>query len=170
MKKILALLLISVCSMNGKLFSQEFVVPANYRLEIKEDYSPYEKDIIAAAKWLETISFNSESEKLSEASAFVIKWISGSPTVNVEIFPVVMDLENKNKGMLVLYMTACARYSLENGYSKDMRAQQKAAILSMINAYKSANGIKKDKKMDKIVKANDEGKLDEWLQQNFKSN
>jgi hypothetical protein len=161
----LSTLLFSTC-----LFSQDFEVPVNYKLEAKEDYTPYEKDIIAAAKWLETVSFNSESDKQSEVAAFVIKWISGSPTVNVEIHPVVMDLESKNKGMLVLYMAACARYSLENNYSKDMKAQQKAAILSMINAYKTANGIKKDKKMDKLVKASDDGKLDEWLQQNFKTN
>jgi hypothetical protein len=170
MKKTLALLLLFTCFFNSYLFSQDFVVPANYRLEAKEDYSPYEKDVIAAAKWLETISFNTESEKVSEVTAFVIKWISGSPTVNVGIYPIVMDLESKNKGMLVLYMAACARYSLENNYSKNMQAQQKAAILSMINAYKTANGIKKDKKMDKLIKANDEGKLDDWLQQNFKSN
>lgn len=168
MKRIAAIFLLVCTLFVSKTYSQEFEVPKDYKLVAKEDYAPYEKDVIAAAKWLESASFNTESDKYAEVAEFVIKWISGSPTVNVNIYPVVMDLDKKNKGMLVLYMAAAAKYSLENSYSKDMKAQQKAALLSMINAYKTANGIKKDKQMDKIVKANDDGKLDEWVDKNFK--
>jgi len=168
MKRITILLLVLSCMSVTTLYSQTFEAPKDYKLEAKEDYAPYEKDVIAAAKWLENASFNTESDKYAEVATFVVKWINGSPTVNVNLYAAIMDLEKKNKGMLVLYMAAAARYSLENNYSKDMKAQQKAALLSMITAYKEANGIKKDKQMDKIVKANEEGKLDEWIEKNFK--
>jgi hypothetical protein len=168
MKTLFSLMLLASCFISTRVLSQDFVVPTDYKLVAKEDYAPYEKDIIAAAKWLETASYNTNYSQFSEVATFVVKWVNGSPTVNVMITPIIMDLESKNNGMLVLYMAACARYSLENNYSKDMKAQQKAAILSMINAYKTAHGIKKDKKMDKIVKASDEGTLDDWLAKNFK--
>ena len=37
----------------------------------------------------------------------------------------------------------------------------------MIKVYKTGKGIKKDKKMEKLIKADDEGKMDEWLTENM---
>jgi hypothetical protein len=34
--------------------------------------------------------------------------------------------------------------------------------------YKRGKGIKKDKKMDKLLKAEADGTMDEWLEQNMK--
>jgi hypothetical protein len=72
--------------------------------------------------------------------------------------------------MLLLYMAFSAKYVLENNYSKDMRAKHKAAIQDMISVYQSGKGIKKDKKMEKLIKSNEEGKLDDWLNENLKVN
>ena len=150
--------------------AQDFEVPANYQLNAKEDYGKYEKDIIAAAKWLLTIPFNEQKEKRKEVASFVIKWVNGSPSVNVELNATIIDFEEKNPGMLPLYMAGSARYVLENNYSKDMRAKHKAALKGMIEVYKSGKGIKKDKKMEKLVKSDEDGKLDEWLAENLKVN
>ena len=96
--------------------------------------------------------------------------MNGSPTVNVEINPTIIAFEEKNPGMLPLYMAGSARYVLENNYSKDMRAKHKAALKGMIEVYKSGKGIKKDKKMEKLVKSDEGDKLDEWLAENLKIN
>jgi len=40
----------------------------------------------------------------------------------------------------------------------------------MIGVYKSGKGIKKDKKMEKLIKSNEDDKLDEWLSENLKVN
>lgn len=149
-------------------FSQEFNVPENYQLNSREDYTKYEKDIIGAAKWLVTTPLNEQQEKRKEISAFVVKWVNGSPAVNVEINPTIMDFEKKNAGMLTIYMSSSARYVLENNYSSDMRAKHKAALHDMITIYKSGKGIRKDKKMEKLIKSDDDGKLDEWLADNLK--
>ena len=149
---------------------QHFEVPVNYQFNTKDDYSGYEKKIIEATNWLHATPFNEQKEKRQEVSAFVVKWINGSPTVNVEINPTIMDFEEKNPGMLTLYMAGSAKYVLENNYSKDMRAKHKAALKGMIAVYKSGKGIKKDKKMEKLIKSDEEGKLDEWLSENLKIN
>lgn len=150
--------------------AQTFEVPANYQLNEAADYAKYEKDMIAAAKWLLETPFNEQTVKRQEVSAFVLRWVNGSPTVNVEINETLLDFNKKNEGMLVLYMAASARFVLENNYSKDMRAKHRAAIGDMITAYKSGKGIKKDKKMDKLIKMQEEGRLDEWLDTNLKIN
>jgi hypothetical protein len=163
--------LITICLLLAfTLFSQDFEVPSNYQLNTKEDYAKYEKDIIAATKWLHATPFNEQKEKRREVSAFVIKWINGSPTVNVELNPTIMGFEEKNEGMLALFMSGCARFVLENNYSKDMRAKHKAALKGIIEVYRSGKGIKKDKKMEKLIKSDEEGKLDEWLAENLKVN
>ncbi|HNL66525.1 MAG TPA: hypothetical protein PKL81_15615, partial [Ferruginibacter sp.] len=109
-----------------------------------------------------------QTDKRKEVSAFVITWVGGSPTVNVELNPTILDFEKKNPGMMVLFMAGCARYVLENNYSKDMRAKHRVALRDMIAVYKSGKGIKKDKKMEKLAKSDEEGKIDEWMAENLK--
>jgi hypothetical protein len=161
-------LLVTILLFANRAICQEFDVPDNYQLETKADYTKYEKDIVNAAKWLVAIPLNEQKDKRKEVSAFVTKWVIGSPTVNIDIHPTIMDFEKKNPGMLVLYMACSAKFVLENNYSNDAQAKQKAALHDMISVYKSGKGIQKDKKMDKLIKADDEGKLDEWLGENLK--
>lgn len=169
--KIFNLLLIGCLLLITKnLYSQDFEVPKNYNFKVAADYAPYEKKIIEATKWLKETAFNDKAELRKEVSAFVVTWINGSPTVNVEINPIIMDFNKKNEGMLVLFMASCATYVLENNYSKDMRAKHRAALRDMISVYKSGKGIRKDKKMDKLIKSDEEGKIDEWLAENLKIN
>ena len=170
MKRTKLFLLANLILVSTFVIGQNFEVPANYQFNTKDDYSRYEKDIIDATRWLQSTPFNEQKEKRQEVSAFVIKWINGSPTVNVEINPTIMDFEEKNQGMLALYMAGSAKYVLENNYSKDMRAKHKAALKGMIAVYKSGKGIKKDKKMEKLIKSDEDGKLDEWLAENLKIN
>jgi hypothetical protein len=69
---------------------------------------------------------------------------------------------------MVLFMACSAKYVLENNYSVDVRAKQKSALEEMIKVYQSGNGISKDKKMEKLIKTSEAGKIDEWLEENFK--
>jgi hypothetical protein len=170
MKKINLLLIFILITCCHSAFSQSFEVPENYVFKVAADYSKYEQAVIAGAKWLKETPFNEQAEKRKAVSKFLITWINGSPTVNVELNSFIMDFDKKNEGMLALFMSACARYVLENNYSKDMRAKHRAALRDIIAVYKSGNGIKKDKKMEKLIKSEEEGKIDEWLEENLKIN
>jgi len=150
-------------------YSQDFEVP-QYELNAPADYAKYEKDIIEAAKWLLATPFDEQAEKRSQVTKFIMTWVNGSPTVNVEINPTIMDFEKRNSGMMALYFAGSARFVLENNYSKDMRAKHKATLHDMIKVYKAGKGIRKDKKMDRLIKSDEEGKLDEWLAENLKIN
>jgi hypothetical protein len=168
MKALFSFIVLILLSSLTKSFSQDFSVPENYTLEAKEDYTKYEKDIIAAANWLKSVPLNEQKEKRKEVSAFVLNWVNGSPTVNVELNENLFDFDKKNPGMMIIYMASCAKFVLENNYSKDMRAKQKVALRDMIAVYKTGTGIKKDKKMEKLIKSDDAGEIDNWLAENLK--
>lgn len=168
MRHLLAVLLTIGLTSPGNIQAQDFTVPTDYQLNSKEDYAKYEQHVIGAARWLTATPLNEQPDKRREVSAFLFKWINGSPTVNVEINPTILDFEKRNEGMLIIYMASSAKFVLENNYSKDMRAKHKAALRDLISVYKSGKGIQKDKKMERLVKAVDEGKLDEWVENNLK--
>ena len=165
MKKVYTLILSMIFIAIGNLQSQSFEVPKNYEFKEAADY---EKDIIDAANWLISTPFNEQVEKRKKVSAFVVKWVNGSPTVRVEINTTIIEFEQKNQGMLVLYMACCAKFVLENDYSKDMREKHKEALRNMMKVYKKGLGIKKDKNMDKLIKYVNKGKMDEWLEKYLK--
>ncbi len=150
--------------------AQNLDIPKDYSLKVAADYTRYEKDIINTAKWLVATPLDEQNDKRKEASAFILNWVNGSPTVDVELNVNIFDMDKKNPGMLIVFMAGCARYVLENNYSKDMRAKHRAALRGMIAVYKSGKGITKDKKMEKLVKADEDGNLDEWIEKNLKVN
>lgn len=170
MKSLFVSVLLVCSAFTGSLLAQEFEVPNDYVLNVAEDYVKYEKEIIAAANWLVSVPLNEQASKRKEVSAFVVAWISGSPTVNVELNETILDFEKKNTGMMVIYMASCAKYVLENNYSKELRAKHKAALGDMIKVYKSGKGIKKDKKMLKLIESADNGNIDGWIGENLKVN
>jgi len=168
MKKTITLLIVCLGICCNNLYSQAYQVPENYVLKVAADYSKYEQAVIGAAKWLKETPFDEQAEKRKAISQFVLSWINGSPTVDVELNETILDFNKKNEGMLIVFMSACARYVLENNYSKDMRAKHRAALRDVIAVYKSGNGIKKDKKIEKLIKSEEAGKLDEWIDENLK--
>jgi hypothetical protein len=168
MKTLCILLWVFFVLVVENLYSQNYEPPTIYLFEKAEDYAKFERDIIDGSKWLVATPFNQEISKRKKVSKFIFDWVNGSPTVNVELNATIIDFNEKNDGMLIIFMGSCAKYVLENNYSKDMRAKHKAALRDMITVYKSGKGIKKDKKMDKLVKADADGKLDEWLDENLK--
>ena len=166
--KMRSLILCALLTVAGKVFSQEYAGPPKYEFNTKEDYAKYETEIVLAANWLVNTPLNEKQDKRKEVSAFVVKWVMGSPTVNVELTPIITDFEKKNEGMMAIWLASSAKYVIENNHSTDVRAKQKAALHDMIKVYQSGKGIKKDKKVEEMIKADKNGNLDKWLEENMK--
>ncbi len=162
----LALTLIVLSGPN--IFAQAtFEVPSNYQLNVKEDYAKYEADIIAASNWLEKNDLDKEPEKRKEVSAFVMKWIIGSPSVNVSLTEQIQKLYGKNASLLIIYMGSYTRHFLENKSSATVFSGTKAGLTSMMNVYKKGIDIKKSKEMEKLIKLAEENKIDEYITEKF---
>lgn len=153
----------------GQIKSQNFDVPEDYVLESKEDYTKYEKDVIACANWMENSPLIKDNKRI-EANSFFITWLTGSPTVTVSIdADFVVKYTEKNPDLLVIFMAGWARYSLENNYSKDIQKGYYEGYKSIINVYKKGVGVKKDKNMEKLIKLYEKGELENWITENVRN-
>jgi hypothetical protein len=150
------------------LKAQTFNAPA---LEIheKKDYAKYDNDIIACVNWLENTPLDQEPEKRTEANAFLIKWLSGTPDVAVSLnSEIVTKYTDKNPQLLVLFLGGWSRYALQNNYSRDQLKGYYYGFKTMVLVYRKGIAIKEEKALEHLVKVDDDGKLEDWIKDNIK--
>jgi len=150
------------------LFTSAIVIAQDYQPPAdqpgtKDEYIKSEKDLIAAAKWLESTAITKDDLTRKKTSAWVIVWVSNSPTVNVTIYGGVIKPFDKNPDLLGVFMAAYARYVIENNYDKDVFKGNLAGIKSVINCCNLGGSLKKDKNLTELLEADKEGKLEDWL-------
>lgn len=146
-------------------FAQTFEVPKQVKLEQKEDYKKYEQDVVQAADWLVATDLDMETVKRRQISAFLIKWLSGTPDITIDIHPGISNLYGDNTELMLIYMATYGKYYIQH---KD--AQQpdaiKAAVEAMITVYKKGNRIEANPEMDKLI-AMDAAKKDQYIRKNL---
>ena len=168
-KRFLFLVLISLILICNQAKSQDFEVPNNYELKVKDDYAKYEKDIITCANWMENSPLDKEEQKRNNANVFFIKWLTGSPTVTINInADLTVKYFEENPQFMVLFMAGWTRYALENSYSKDQQKGYFEGFKTVITVYKKGIGIKKNKSLEKLIKIYDKGELENWIKENVK--
>ena len=144
--------------------TQDFDVPA-MSPSTKDEFVKSEKDFIDAAKWLEGTSIGKQPDKRKKMNAWVVQWMVNSPTVSIEINASISKLFDKNPDLLIVFMAGYGRYCLENNYSKDVLQGHMAGIRSAINCYNLGGNTKKDKGLSKVIEAEKEGKLEDWVKE-----
>jgi hypothetical protein len=167
-KPFLFCLLLASTSISSVYAQTIFEVPQNVELSSKDDYAKYEPAIIDAAKWLEATDLDKEADKRKEVNSFVLRWVSGSPTISIDITEKLAKLYGKNAQLLGIYLASYARNFLENKNTATRFSATKAALTSMMNVYKKGIDISKSKEMEKLIKLTDENKLDDYISENFK--
>lgn len=136
--------------------------------EAKEEFPPTEKDMIAAAKWLESTPIGTEPEARLRVNAWVVAWITKSPSVTIVVTSGLLKPFEKNPQFMPVWMAGYARYVLENNYSKDELAANMAAMKAVIACYNLGGDFKKDKALTKLINADKDGKLEEWVKEAMK--
>ncbi len=132
-----------------------------------EDYKATEPQVIATINWLEATPVTEQTDKRKQQSSLLVQWLMGSPSVTIELNAYIMDYCEKNTELLTAFMGGWTKYVLENNYSKDVFQGNLAGLKSLIKVYK-AGGLKKDKKVQSLIKMEDEGKLEDWLKEQLK--
>jgi len=162
MKNYLILILLSILSLN--VFSQNFQVPKDYKLESKDDYAKYEGQVIACIDWLLATPISQEPEKRQEVNSFLVKWLSGSPDVNVDIQQEIVTFVDSPECLLI-FMGGWAKYAIENQDFASKRNGNIAGIESVIEFYgKNKDIIGKNKNIEKYVKLKEKGELISFIQ------
>lgn len=164
MSRIFITLLVSVC-IGTSAFSQTFEVPEKTKFEGRSEYAKYEPEVLACINWLENTPVNEEEEKRTKANTFFLIWISGSPTITIEINRIATSLSKKNADLLFTYMGGWTKYMINNPEdTKDMVKGNIAGVKSVLKVYEAnlANGFKKNKKIEKLLQFSEE-ELEQWV-------
>jgi hypothetical protein len=148
--------------------TQGFDVPATSP-STKDEFVKSEKDFIDAAKWLESTAIGKQMDKRKKMNAWVVQWMVNSPTVSMEINASISKIFDKNPDLLIVFMAGYGRYCLENSYSTDVLKGNMDGIKSAINCYNLGGDTKKDKALSKVIDADKEGKLEDWVKELMKS-
>lgn len=166
MKKTLAILLFTF-SMT-LLKAQEFEVPKNCVLNKPEDYVKYENDVIKGCNWIMTTPIKEQTDKRKDVNAFLLKWISGSPNVSIEITEKIVTFGKLNPDLLMIFMAGWTKYAIENkDYTNKLKGNL-SGIESVIEFYqKNSNDLKKDSNVEKYIKMKEKGTLEDYVKKNI---
>jgi hypothetical protein len=168
MKNSLSLLL-AICFF-GVIYGQNFEVPENYQLEEVDDFFQYKGDVVLGVNWLLNTPINVEQEKRRAATAFIMKWINGSPDIHVFLSEQMCPFMKDSPGFIVYFMAGWARYAIETGQLDDKLGGSHAGLLAVVTLYENNRGIiKKDKSIEKLVKLHKNGKLKDFASKNLYS-
>jgi hypothetical protein len=129
----------------------------------REEFISSEKNVISTINWLEDTPLDQEPEKRKNQYAFLVAWVTNSPTVTIELSSKILTFTKKNSELMIMYMGGWTKYALENNYSTDLIKSNIAGIKSAIKVYRKGVGIKKDKAMEKIIELDEKGELEKWV-------
>ena len=162
MKKTLLAGLFMLCA--TQLFAQSFEVPKGYKLVAKEDYAPYENDVIKGVEWLMDTPLSEERSKREEVNAFLMKWISGSPNVSVVLSEDIVTFMD-TPDCLMVFLGGWVKYSIESKNYKDNVKGNLAGLEHVIAFYlKNRETLGKNKAIERYVKLKEKNKLEEFIQ------
>lgn len=151
--------------------AQDFELPTNIKLDKAEDYAKYNTDIVNAVTWLENTPIEEQTDKRTLVSAFLMQWMSGTPTLTISVHAFQVELTEKNPDLLMTFLGAYSKFVIENPSQKeDTLAANVAGFQSLLKVYKNnkGKGIKKDKKVEKLLKL-DDVKLKKWVKKQLSS-
>lgn len=149
------------------IYSQDFEVPKDYKLVKAEDYALYKQDVVNCVDWLIKTPLNEQAAKRKEANAFLLKWISGSPDVNIEIKPQIVTFMKSSPDILIIFMGGWTKYSIVNKDYNNKIAGSLAGIEAVIEVYtKNKDDMYKDRNIEKYIKMKDKGTLKEYIEKN----
>lgn len=156
-------LMISLISLTGSLKAQEFDVPTFYEFNTVEDYAFWEKDVVLAINWLEKIPLNEEPEKRMQTNIFLFHWMSGSPSVSIQLQPFIMDLCKNNPDLLLVFMGGWTKYKLKNINDEDLVKLNFEGLVALLNVYQ-LGGATKDREIEELIVILEKGELLDWIQ------
>lgn len=147
--------------------AQSSPVPTGYVLKEKADYARYSMEVISTTDWLQQTPWQEQPELHQQAQNFLIDWLSGSPDVLVIISPTVKKLYQKNKELLITYLSAYAKYALQHKSNFSKYDADAAAVQAIIAKYQNQPDHIKDHYLDKLVTIQEQGQLDKWMTTQF---
>ena len=129
----------------------------------EKEFKKSEPDFMKAVLWLETTPIDTTTNLRVKMNAWVLMWISDCPYITVSIKAGLANIFEKNAHLMMVWIGGYTRYCLENNNSKDDLKANVAGIRSAINCYKLGGQVTTDDALEKVIDADKEGKLEDWV-------
>ena len=156
MKKSITLILLLFLGIN--LMAQEIEIPNDIKLETEADYKANEDLVLESIEWIQNTPVTMNPTKRKEVNKFLILWMTGTPSVSIELVDGILPLECTE--CLTPFLAGWTKYSLENNYSKDRVEGALAGLEQSIAFYeKNKMDLGKSKEMEKLIKLQQKGTL-----------
>ncbi len=132
----------------------------NIKLEVAADYAKTEQTVIDAFDWLLENPIGKASVRRSETVKFLMRWMTGSPDVSIEIDTDVSSFV-EDKDCFVLFMGGWTKYVLTTRDFDTPLKGKVAGIESVVEYYiKNKKAIGKNRTIEKWFKLQKAGKLE----------
>lgn len=135
----------------------------------EEDYINFQDEVLLYIDWLENNPLKRKHRK--EMNAVFLKWIIGTPSLDIVLHGYEMEYTKKNEGLLTIFMTGYSKYVIENPQEKSNQlAGHLAGINALLDYYSKGKKMKvrKDKKVEKLLKIREIGQLEEYISRQLK--
>ncbi len=166
MKKITCVIILAFIGM--QLIAQSFEVPKNVNLMKAEDYKQYEEAIVKGTDWLLNTPINSEQAKRKEVNAFLMKWMTGSPDVSLEMNADVLTFM-ECPDCLMMFLAGWTKLAIQSDTKVSNVEGSIQGVKDVIALYqKNKAYIGKNKAIEKYIKLDNKGKLETYLASKLK--
>lgn len=154
------------CVISTVAFSQDFEVPTNFQPKNDSDYAKYESDVLKCIQWLTQTPANEQTDKQKEANAFLLKWMTGTSTVHIEVKQEIVTFIDSPE-LLMIFMGGWTKYTLETKDADNKVNCSLAGVEAVIEYYTKNKGVlSKNKAVEKYIKMKEKGTLKEYIQKN----
>ncbi|WCT11250.1 hypothetical protein [Mucilaginibacter jinjuensis] len=166
MQRLGTLIFVLLLLMGATVKAQNYAVPVGYKMVSQADFVSHEQDVIATVDWLQETPWSQEAPKRRAATDFLFKWIQDTPTVTIELMPMLMSLTDNNNKLLAIFMGAYAKYAIQHPvYNKD--DANLVAIKALIAKYKAEPTHTKDFDIERLIKLDKTNELEDWVKNEY---
>ncbi len=160
MKNLLTLIALLFIGMNS--VAQDLDIPQNLELKTEADYKKLEPLVLQSIDWLQNEPMEKNEAKRKEVNAFLVQWMSGTPSVSIGIVADLVPLECAD--CMVAFMCGWTKYSLENNYSKDnLQCAQRGVERTIAFYKKNKKALGKNKEVENLISLQKKGKLKAFI-------
>ncbi|MFT6981397.1 MAG: tetratricopeptide (TPR) repeat protein [Crocinitomicaceae bacterium] len=138
----------------------------SYILEKPEDYAQYEEDIVAMVDWLANTPTAEKPEVRKQVSTFLLQWLTGSPTVSVELSTKIVTYMDCGECMF-LFMGGWAKYSIQSEDNDTFKASLAGTELAIQFYKNNKKDLGKNKDLEKLITLQDSNELEDFIRSNM---
>lgn len=143
-------------------FGQDIYVPKKYKLENSSDYRAHAPAVERCLKWLLDTPLHEYPEKRAEANAFVMLWVTGTPTMTIETSSSLMPFIKKNEELFYTFVHALTLHHLQHEEVQS-DSDLEFALIEVIKMYRKSKNLRDDDEMKELRRARRWGRLDKWI-------